>query len=213
MTWYLRRCAGCGVHLAATTDDPAVKVMCLACDPSDLPMYTDPERERKLREADRRPVIQIFYDRKGKPITLQEAEPLLADFSYVVVAQHWVRGWMVSTVWNGTDIGRFTGGPSTLFETMTFPPGSEEAALHEDLDHRQWRYPTEEAALAGHDQILAMVCDELGASAAEITTAPEHDDVRSLMQGFAAARQPGCPWGSPPGCRCANCYEAQESQP
>jgi hypothetical protein len=33
------------------------------------------------------------------------------------------------------------------------------------------------------------------------------DDVRSLMQGFAAARKPGCPYGSPPGCRCANCYQ------
>lgn len=36
---------------------------------------------------------------------------------------------------------------------------------------------------------------------------PAGDDVRSLVQGFAAARKPGCPWGSPPGCRCANCYQ------
>jgi hypothetical protein len=38
------------------------------------------------------------------------------------------------------------------------------------------------------------------------------DDVRSLMQGFAASRQPGCPYrnvfgASPPGCRCASCYQ------
>lgn len=114
--------------------------------------------------------MQIFYDRKGEPISTEEADRLLADRSYVIVARHWVRGWMVSTVWNGTDIGRFTGGPSTLFETMTFPPGAEEAGLHEDLDYGQWRYPTEEAALAGHDQILAHVRDELGADASEVTT-------------------------------------------
>jgi hypothetical protein len=40
---------------------------------------------------------------------------------------------------------------------------------------------------------------------------PARDDVRSLMQGFARAREKafpdGCPWGKPPGCRCANCYQ------
>ena len=41
---------------------------------------------------------------------------------------------------------------------------------------------------------------------------PERDDVRSLMQGFAAARRPGCPYGSPPGCRCANCYEPEAGE-
>jgi hypothetical protein len=118
--------------------------------------------------------VPIFWNRQGEPITIQEAAPLLADFSYVVVAQHWVRGWKVSTVWRGTDIGRLVGGPPALFETMTFPPDGEQAALHEDLDYRQWRHPTEQAALAGHDKILAMVRDELGATAEEVTTAPEH---------------------------------------
>ena len=41
--------------------------------------------------------------------------------------------------------------------------------------------------------------------------------VRSLMQGFAAARRPGCPYAdvfgeSPPGCRCAWCYQDGSGQ-
>lgn len=111
--------------------------------------------------------MQFFFDRKGKPITVQEADRLLGDVSYIVVAQHTVRGWRVSTVWLGADVGRALGEAPRLFETMTFPPSPEEAALHEDLDHRQWRYPTEETALAGHDQVLAHVRDELGAHPAE----------------------------------------------
>jgi hypothetical protein len=149
--------------------------------------------------------VQIFWDRKGEPITTEQADQLLRDFSYVVVAQHWVRGWKVSTIWNGCDVGRYMDMRSSLFETMIFPPDAEQGALHEELDHWCRRYATEEAALAGHDQALAMVRDVLGASAAEVSATPERDDVRSLMQGFAAARGSGCPWGSPPGCRCANC--------
>jgi len=53
MTWYPRTCTGCGVQLVASTDDPDVQVMCMACDPSDLPVYVDPERERKMRGAGR----------------------------------------------------------------------------------------------------------------------------------------------------------------
>ena len=46
---------------------------------------------------------------------------------------------------------------------------------------------------------------------------PEPDEVRSLIQGFARARQPGCPYAnvfgaSPPGCRCANCYQDGSGQ-
>lgn len=118
--------------------------------------------------------MQVFYDRQGSPITVAEADRLLSDFSYVTVARHWVRGWMVSTVWNGCDVGRYLEQASSLFETMIFAPDAGQAGLHGELDHWCMRYPAEAAALAGHDQALAMVRDELGASADEImTTAPD----------------------------------------
>ena len=45
-----------------------------------------------------------------------------------------------------------------------------------------------------------------------VVAEPEPDEVRSLIQGFARARQPGCPYAnvfgvSPDGCRCAHCYQ------
>ena len=33
------------------------------------------------------------------------------------------------------------------------------------------------------------------------------DEVRRLIQGFARTMGSGCPWGSPPGCCCATCYD------
>jgi hypothetical protein len=68
MPWHMRECAGCGVQLAATTDDPAVKIMCFACDPSDLPMYVDPERGRKMRAMPAAPLgspVDDIRDERG----------------------------------------------------------------------------------------------------------------------------------------------------
>jgi hypothetical protein len=40
--WFARKCSGgCGRELAARTDDPAIKVMCTACHPGDLPFSPD----------------------------------------------------------------------------------------------------------------------------------------------------------------------------
>lgn len=38
MSWYPRTCDGCGMRLAARTADPQVRVVCLACEPGDLPL-------------------------------------------------------------------------------------------------------------------------------------------------------------------------------
>lgn len=122
----------------------------------------------------------------------------------------------ITRLCNGFTITRSDGSAATAVPPL--PAGLAalvRQAARKQLDERSpgstSRHPHH--AGAGHDQVLAMVRDELGASAAKISAAPGRDDVRSLMQGFAASRPPGCPWGSPPGCRCANCYEAQESQP
>lgn len=42
MTWHKRTCYGCHKPLMARTADPAIRVVCTACDPSDLPLTTDP---------------------------------------------------------------------------------------------------------------------------------------------------------------------------
>jgi hypothetical protein len=52
-------------------------------------------------------------------------------------------------VWIGIDY-RMRPGPPLIFETMIFGG---------PLDQTQWRWPSEEAALAGHDQAVALVRD------------------------------------------------------
>ena len=65
----------------------------------------------------------MYSDRKGRPIDLMDWAQRLEDREYSVVAQHWIRGWMVSTVWLGLDHNFAFGGPPVIFETMVFPPG------------------------------------------------------------------------------------------
>jgi hypothetical protein len=87
--------------------------------------------------------VSMCYSRSGEPMTQDE----------------WLRAWSternsvakttvgdadVSTVWLGLD-HRFGAGPPLIFETMVF--GGEH-------DQGQWRYSTEEQALAGHERVV-----------------------------------------------------------
>lgn len=90
-----------------------------------------------------------FYDRAGNPITIMEAEALLTDPDALRVAHDpvvldgeiiWIS--TVFTVVNYSLTGRWP----MIFETMVFG-GPDDLAC--------WRYGTEEAALAGHAEVLA----------------------------------------------------------
>jgi hypothetical protein len=126
-------------------------------------------------------VIQV-YDRHGRPIDTATWEQKLADEEYRFVAQHWVRGWKVSTVWLGLDHNFGGGGPPLIFETMIFAPadvtvGRDNAVrralpVPADLDQYQERYPTEAAAQAGHDRALAAVVAQLGDDASADIAGP-----------------------------------------
>lgn len=77
---------------------------------------------------------------------------------------------MVSTVWLGIDHGFGFSNVPILFETMIFAPGDVTVGAGDGLDQYQERYPTEEAAQAGHDRALAAVVERLGPdSVADIT--------------------------------------------
>lgn len=98
----------------------------------------------------------MFYNRQGEPLTVEEwglLHEVGDEMDYRRVAEdHIIVGdeplW-VSTVWVGLDmgVGFLDGGPPLIFETMVFG--------HGDRDGLQWRWPTEEAALAGHDRVVA----------------------------------------------------------
>lgn len=124
-----------------------------------------------------------YFDRQGRPMGLLEWAQHIEDREYAVVAQHWVRGWMVSTVWLGIDHGfatMFGGGlhVPVIFETMVFPPG-DEAGEHGVMSEEYCeRYATEAAAQAGHDRALAAMTGKLGgpAAAMEIMSAAQFGD-------------------------------------
>jgi len=93
-----------------------------------------------------------WYDRTGKPIPMLVANDLLADHDYKVVKKDvYIMGDQpveVSTVWLGLDHNWWPDRPMKIFETMIFGG---------DLHLEQWRYSTEEEALAGHAETCKLV--------------------------------------------------------
>lgn len=89
----------------------------------------------------------LFYDREGRPITLEEWAGLLRDQTYKRVAESNVGDLWVSTVWVGID--DYTGS-KLIYETMVFRVGTE---IGEPVEGPV-RYATYGAAKAGHDWMV-----------------------------------------------------------
>jgi hypothetical protein len=114
----------------------------------------------------------LFWDRQGRPIDVMNFARKHDDLDYHFVAEHYVRGWQVTTIWLGLDgnLNPFAKVPPLIFETMIFPPGDVTISGGGELDDYQDRYATEAAAQAGHDRALAWVVEKLGLdSSADIT--------------------------------------------
>lgn len=128
--------------------------------------------------------LGLYFDRQGQPMEMLDWGRKHNDYDYRTVAQHWVRGWKVSTVWLGINHNFLPPGPPLIFETMIFAPkdvtigredweaGADAAGTVPDLDEYQERYPTEAAAQAGHDRALAAMVGLLGADASADITGP-----------------------------------------
>lgn len=100
------------------------------------------------------PDFPHWYDRQGRPISIEQAEALLRDIDARRVAFTTIGAREVSTVHLVLDqslgVPLFgERGVPLIFETMTFP----------DCDICE-RTATEAAALAMHDQVCAQVRDE-----------------------------------------------------
>jgi hypothetical protein len=99
----------------------------------------------------RYPQGHLYYDKQGEPIDLMTWAGLVEDPEYARVALDEVDLYVISTVWLGIDHNFYRpGGPPYIFETMVFLEGSAE-------DMSMWRYPTEAAALAGHEATCAEI--------------------------------------------------------
>lgn len=92
----------------------------------------------------------LWVLRDGEPV--EEPDALawgrwMQTADRIVARTHFGDGSYVSTVFLGCDHDFSGAGPPVLWETMVFGPGTED----EEMD----RYSSREAALAGHDAIVA----------------------------------------------------------
>lgn len=101
-----------------------------------------------------------YYDEDGNPIGMWEwvVKIEASDMTgYSRVAETFIEGYVrVSTVWLGLNMN-FSGiGPPLIFETMIFGLYDLSVGGEGADGEYQWRWATKEAALAGHDQAVAM---------------------------------------------------------
>jgi hypothetical protein len=93
----------------------------------------------------------MYYDRAGSVISEDTWKTRWADHDYRMVARTDVGDWTVAAWWAGIDDldhGRFQ-----VFRTALLVP-PRQAGYGSPL-LQEWRHPTEEAALAHHDQLVA----------------------------------------------------------
>ena len=85
-----------------------------------------------------------YYDKEGKPLTLEQWSQLFEFTKYRVIASDNVNNLWVSTVWLGLDHRHFGDGPPLIFETMIFNTDDFNDVVEMD------RYSTLEEAVKGH---------------------------------------------------------------
>lgn len=90
------------------------------------------------------------FDFDGNPIPLWEWVVLFADNDRHVAVTPVGEDVEVSTVWMGIDYGFGRTESPLIYETMIFGG---------DRDGDQWRTPNRDAALAAHDQAVALARD------------------------------------------------------
>lgn len=97
----------------------------------------------------------LYFDRKGKPITLEEWSRLFEDWNYKrIMESRLPDGKWISTVWLGLDHGIDESNP-IIFETMVFEFKTDKK-LGESLDTD--RYSTEQEARRGHKRMFQKYC-------------------------------------------------------
>lgn len=102
------------------------------------------EEERKLLNKEFPPETRMQFDLDGNPIGLGDYCAIRESEDWKL-AQEYVNGWFVSTIWLGVN-HTFGSSPPVIFETMVFPDCTICA-----------RYSTREEALAGHKEIVEKV--------------------------------------------------------
>ena len=92
-----------------------------------------------------------WYDREGRPISMEEWVALLGDGDYKRVAEDTVGDLWVSTVWLGLDTNYRDDKHPLIFETMVWTVAGDK------IIDGPIRYMTEEAAVTGHRYVVAQI--------------------------------------------------------
>ena len=101
--------------------------------------------------------MDLYYDRQGNPMTVEEWAEAMAHLFDRVVAKTSVvetpsssdsQAVEVSTVWLGINHNWTGSGRPIIFETMVFGG---------PIDQEMWRYATEQEAVAGHREVVRLV--------------------------------------------------------
>lgn len=132
-----------------------------------LPQPGDPDYDPLLDDIGGS--VGQHYDRHGRRITLRQWAILCGreDVDYRRVAWTTIgEGIEISTVWIGLDLDFWGDGPPLIFETMVFVTLDEPrellgGAFTTREGTETYRWPTEAAALAGHDRIVADLSAQL----------------------------------------------------
>jgi hypothetical protein len=102
-----------------------------------------------------------WLNKRGEKISMDEWARLYGDDAYRRIAATSVGPFLVSTVWLGLNHNWNPDSPPLVFETMVFDNGEGPSDRMRWRDLECSRYPTEVAALAGHDQTVASLVDLL----------------------------------------------------
>jgi len=116
------------------------------------------ETLEEFKERVRKEYGPMYYNRQGKEMTLLEWGSKFEDMEYKIVKQDSVDRWFISTVWLGLNHALFRKQPPLIFETMIFvrdEDGSEKDT-EDPLHLYQERYSTEEEAIVGHENAMAV---------------------------------------------------------
>jgi hypothetical protein len=98
----------------------------------------------------------IYYDREGRPMTVEAWSNAFEDMDYRRIERTELPGNRhVSTVWLGIDHA-FDEGPPLIFESMAFQETGN--PFREELDSE--RYSTEAEARAGHKAMVQRLLDD-----------------------------------------------------
>lgn len=102
-------------------------------------------------------MLDMMFDRDGKPIDSEEFDRLFSDMDYRRVGETIIGDIKISTVWLGVNHNFGSEGPPLIFESMIF-------GGNDDLNECQWRYPTFAEAMIGHCKLIKLVQTRLSSS-------------------------------------------------